>query len=68
MAKLQWQDNVTVRSGANRYLVDIRWGPVERLSEVLKCQGAGTQTNVTHVGRRVRRVPDSVGAWRQRSA
>ncbi|CAJ1404877.1 unnamed protein product [Effrenium voratum] len=35
------EDSVSVRSGTTRYLVDIR---------------AGTQTNMTHPGRRVRRV------------
>lgn len=40
-AQQRGEENVTVRSGSNRYLVDIR---------------AGTQMNMTHPGRRVRRV------------
>ena len=40
-ARERGEDSVSVRSGSNRYMVDIR---------------AGTQTNMTHPGRRVRRV------------
>ncbi|CAJ1427511.1 unnamed protein product [Effrenium voratum] len=40
-AQQRGEDSVSVRSGTTRYLVDIR---------------AGTQTNMTHPGRRVRRV------------